>query len=166
MMLPSRVALLLGLSLVLGCGPRDTCLDNGGTSDGPARECTGGIGSDAFARVEGRWQVVDAKQPGISALTPEQARSWIGRSAAFLDSTASFADYRCAQPRYVQGTMTHDEFIQDYRVSPAAIGVESLIEITTVACQDSVIWPGSLLIHRGEQLVASWDGAFLMLGRD
>lgn len=46
----------------------------------------------------GDWRVTSFASPGVSALTPEQAATWIGLSATYTEDLASFAEAACANP--------------------------------------------------------------------
>jgi hypothetical protein len=113
--------------------------------------------------IYGKWQVVAFEQPGITALSPSEANAWIGRSAFFSDSLVTFGNDRCTSPTYALDTVNANEFTGLSKVYPADLGLGDSIVSTSVGCPGEWTAPGSELIHRGSELITSWDGTYFVL---
>ena len=115
----------------------------------------------------GEWRVASFAAPGISALTSEQASSWIGTSATYGEALASFGDAQCTGPSYVRHTLSTADFFIHYHVAAAALGlVSEPIEIVEVKCDG--LSPGRgdrLIVRSADALLTPWDGVFFELGR-
>jgi len=115
--------------------------------------------------IYGEWRVVAFEQPGITALSPAEAKTWIGRAAYFSDSLVTFGDYRCASPTYAQRTITGQQFTVETRAYPSELGLGDTVVSTVVGCPGQWTAPASKVIHRGPELIASWDGTYFVLRR-
>jgi hypothetical protein len=115
--------------------------------------------------IDGEWHVVSFENPGITALTQRDAKKWIGRVAYFSDSLVSFAGARCVSPTYVLDTITGSEFAEGSRFYPSELGLGDTVMTTEVRCPGQWTAPGSLLYHRGSELLALWDGTYFVLRR-
>ena len=115
--------------------------------------------------IYGKWQVVAFEQPGITALSPSEAKAWIGRSAFFSDSLVTFGSDRCTSPIYALDTVNASEFTGLSKVYPSDLGLGDSIVSTSVGCPGVWTAPGSELFHRGSELTANWDGTYFVLRR-
>jgi hypothetical protein len=124
--------------------------------------------------IYGRWRVVAFDCPWICGLTPAEAKKWIGRVAYFSDTLVAFAGDRCASPKYVLDTTSGDEFLMGFRVRPAELGLGDTVVSTVIRCPGAPnevartgdwIARGSLVYHRGPELLTPWDGIFFVLRR-
>lgn len=113
--------------------------------------------------VYGKWLVVGFEQPGITALSPSEAKAWIGRSAFYSDSLVTFGSERCTSPTYTQATTTAHEFMALAKVYPSDLGLGDMIVSTSVGCPRLWTAPGSELFHRGSELITTWDGTYFVL---
>ena len=121
-------------------------------------------GSTPTTVLYGDWHVVGFEQPGISALSPEDARVWLGRPAHFSDSLATVGTDRCEHPTYLADTLSAGQFLEGLRLSPAALRLGDTVRVTHVRCGGKV-WSGSEIYERGAELLALWDGTFFVLHR-
>lgn len=116
----------------------------------------------------GNWRVTSYKIPGISAMTSKQAAAWVGTAATYRQDLASFGRSSCANPSYESRSVSAEQFTEDYRVTPKALGVEGgSLTLVTVTCRPTE-WTnrGSLLIVKSPNaLLTTWDGVFFELAR-
>jgi hypothetical protein len=115
--------------------------------------------------IYGEWVVVAIEQPGITALSTHEAKTWIGRAAFFSDSIVTFGSDRCASPTYSLDTIMAAQFTSGYRVYPSDLGLGDTVVSTVVGCPGRWTAPGSELLHRGSELVTPWDGTYFVLRR-
>ena len=115
--------------------------------------------------IYGKWVVVSFEQPGITALSPAEAKTWIGRAALFSDSVVTFDSDRCASPNYSLDTIVAGQFTARSRVYPSELGLGDTVVSTVVGCPGRWTAPGSQLYHRGSELITPWDGTYFVLRR-
>jgi hypothetical protein len=115
--------------------------------------------------IYGGWVVVAFEQPGITALSPSQAKAWIGRAAFFSDSLVTFGNDRCTSPTYALDTTTARDFTGWAKAYPSDLGLGDLIVSTTIGCPGEWTAPGSELFHRGSELITNWEGTYFVLHR-
>ncbi|EKE83446.1 hypothetical protein [Idiomarina xiamenensis] len=124
--------------------------------------------SDASAAsdnvIVGEWQIVDFTQPGISAMSAETAKQWIGEKLVYSSDIAQFRDQRCRSPKYHQGEIDARTFLQDFRVDPSVFRLSTPVKEVIVQCDDFAA--GShLLVVDEDTLITPWDGVFFFLKR-
>ena len=116
--------------------------------------------------IQGTWVVIDHKAPSISAMSEEEADSWVGKVAQYTKRKASFDGEVCESPTYKPSTMQTQDLWTGFRISPESLGYkEGPIEVVEVYCENSEwVTPGSTLIRVGEdRLFTVWDGVFFQL---
>ena len=116
--------------------------------------------------VGGSWVVIGHQAPGISAMSKEEADSWVGKAAEYTNEKASFDGKECASPLYKPRTLQTHEFYSGFRAAPESLGYEGgSIDVVEVYCGKSQwVNPGGTLIHVGEnKLFLVWDGVFFHL---
>ncbi len=114
----------------------------------------------------GKWIIVGHLAPGISAMSAEEAESWLGKVAEYTPRQASFDGDVCDSPTYESSIIQPDDFLLDFRVQPESLGYgEGSIEMVRVYCAGhDWIAPGSTLIRLGEdKWFLFWDGVFFLL---
>jgi hypothetical protein len=122
--------------------------------------------NDALSHsIYGEWRVVAFEQPGITAFSPAEAKTWIGRFAYFSDSLVTFAKERCASPAYALRTITGHQFTVESGAYPSELGLGDSVVSTVVGCPGQWTAPGSEVIHRGSELIAPWEGTYFVLRR-
>lgn len=115
---------------------------------------------------EGTWVVTDHKAPAISAMSQEEADSWVGKVAQYTQQKASFDGEVCESPTYEKTTMQDEDFLTGFRISPESLGFkQGPIEVVEVYCGNKKwVAPGSILIKIDEDRVFTvWDGVFFLL---
>ena len=65
----------------------------------------------------GKWEVVDAKFPGVSAMGMAEAKLWFGDIASYTTSEISFRGDTCTSPTLQKTKFSEDEFYSYYRAS-------------------------------------------------
>jgi len=126
-----------------------------------------GTGHSESSPMHGQWTVIGWWTPGISALSQEQAESWVGTRAAYGEALAEFGPKRCRNPDYHQESLTREDFIEHYRVRPETLGVDRTpIPVVHVDCGLAPS-PGQVLILKSpHRMITLWDGAFLEMARE
>lgn len=114
----------------------------------------------------GTWTIIEHKEPGISAMNPNEIDSWIGMEIHYSKSTALLLTESCQSPTYNQKLISIQEFQNVFHFKPDFLdytGEE--IETINISCgKHDWITPGSSLIWLGrEQLYMLWDGVFFRL---
>ena len=116
--------------------------------------------------IQGTWIVIDLQAPGISAMSQDEAESWIGKTAQYTNTKASFDGETCESPTYKRSAMQPEDLYDRFRVSPESLGYETgPIEVIEVYCGNTT-WAnaGGMLVRVGEGRVFTvWDGVFFHL---
>ncbi len=99
-------------------------------------------------------------------MSPEEAKTWVGKVAHYTKQTASFDGETCASPTYRQRIILLEKFYDEFRASPELLDyTEGPIPSVEVLCgKRSWAAPGSMLM-KGEEvpMVMVWDGVFFFL---
>lgn len=115
----------------------------------------------------GAWRVSGHRALGVSAMSPEEAAAWIGRTAEYSGERARFETEECATPEYVDGSLTAEQFAAEFGMAPTALDLEVPVTTITVRCRGDWTVPGSRLIVRGaDRMYTLWDGMFFVLERE
>jgi hypothetical protein len=124
--------------------------------------------ADKVPLVGGSWAVIRHQAPGFSAMSKEEADSWVGKAAEYTNEKASFDGRECVSPVYKPRPMRGDEFYSGFRAAPESLGYEGgSIHIVEVYCGGSR-WtnPGGTLVRVGKnKLFLFWDGIFFQLNQ-
>ena len=124
--------------------------------------------SSSAMDVYGDWEIVAHRALGISAMSSEEAKQWVGGKASYSDSMATFTDESCDSPSYHWSWITAEQFFRSFRVSPETLGIKATsIGIVNVLCQgEDWFAPGSVLIKKNQDTFFTiWDGIFFELER-
>ncbi len=124
--------------------------------------------SSSAVDVYGDWEIVAHRALGISAMSSEEAKQWVGGKASYSDSMATFTDESCDSPSYHWSSITTEQFSQSFRVSPETLGIKATsIGIVNVLCQgEDWFAPGTVLIEKNQDTFFTlWDGIFFELKR-
>ena len=114
----------------------------------------------------GAWRVTGHRAPGVSAMSPEEAAAWIGRTAEYSGERARFGTEECATPEYVDGSLTAEQFAAEFGVTVTALELEAPVTTILARCRGDWTVPGNRLIVRGpDAMYAVWDGVFFELER-
>ncbi len=162
-----KTAILVFLSLpwlfLHACGAVDRCIDNNGQWNRELKQCEFASQDTVTSAVYGEWSVVAYDQPGMTALSPPEAKAWLGRIARFSDSLVLFGNDRCESPVYSEDTIPAGRFFEGHRIAPTEVGLADPVIWTTVGCPGDWISPVSRLYPRGSELLLLWDGTFFVL---
>lgn len=114
----------------------------------------------------GNWRVIGHQAPGISAMDPDTASAWVGRTAEYTSTRAAFGAEECIEPTYAVTTLGVEGFAAEFNVSLDALGLAAPVTIVTVGCRGAWTVPGNRLIVKGpDRLFTLWDGVFFELER-
>lgn len=98
---------------------------------------------------EGTWVVTEAHQPGISAVSPQQAQTILGRSLQYKSDRATLNQQQCITPRYHKQQFHLDDFSQYYRVDAKSLGfVPGKVTQVTIDCGLGAKDIGSTLVFQ------------------
>ena len=118
--------------------------------------------------IYGDWEIAAHHALGISAMSSEEAKQWVGGKASYSDSMATFTDESCDSPSYYWSSVTKEQFFRSFRVSPEKLGIKATnIGIVKVLCQgEDWFAPGTVLIEKNQDTFFTlWDGIFFELKR-
>jgi hypothetical protein len=115
----------------------------------------------------GKWRVVGHLEPGIAAMSPEQAQTWLGTAAVYSRSAARFGRERCTTPAYVVSHLDVGTFMEQFRLRPTDIGIHSQpVTVITIQCNGPWVAPGAIIVVSGpDRILTLWDGVFFELQR-
>lgn len=126
----------------------------------------------ATPTLSGIWTVVGHHNPGISALTDEQARARYGETVRLTASTAISLGNRCNEPGYAARSVPAEAFLAgEFKLSPGSLKPltgRNQIRVMEVSCGGAP-WSalGARLIEIDrDRALAPWDGVFFELARD
>jgi len=113
----------------------------------------------------GKWEVVDAKFPGISAMGMSEAKLWFGDIASYTASEISFRGDICTTPTLQKTELSEDEFYSYYRASFQQLNISgNSVDILNVKCKDSTGAVAAGLISTNNGFVYTlWKGVFFKL---
>lgn len=156
------IVLLAGLS---ACGSENNVEDNG---DAPAVETSL---SREYSALEGEWLVVDFHQPGISAMSDEQAEQWLGARLRISDDWFALGEHYCETVAPVGEVLPVNQILDDYRLQEGDLALfdgHDQVAHHRLDCDDQE-WPGlgSVMLRvSASRALAPWDGVFFELERD
>lgn len=111
---------------------------------------------------EGRWQITDAKFPGVSAMGREEALVWYGSEVRYREDEVSFRDQVCAEPSFSLSRLDEGEFYTHYRARFQNLDIAGdSVEILSISCPAKWTVPGATLIKASDDTAyLPWDGVF------
>ncbi|GGW83627.1 hypothetical protein [Alteromonas halophila] len=114
---------------------------------------------------EGTWIVTETLQPGIAAMSPNQAGQQLGASITYLDDQAQLGQHHCSSPHYASRTLPAGEVMQHYRVAPDALfGNNDKVREIQVSCDEAGPKLGqTLLLQPDGAAYTVIDGVFFRL---
>jgi hypothetical protein len=113
----------------------------------------------------GKWEVVDAKFPGMSAMGMSEAKLWFGDIASYTISEISFRGDICTSPTLQKTEFSEDEFYSYYRASFQQLGISGKsVDVLKVQCENNsgVVAAGLISTNNGF-VYTLWDGVFFKL---
>jgi hypothetical protein len=115
----------------------------------------------------GEWRLMSFSSPGVSALSPVEATTWIGTIASYEKNRAAFGKSTCPRPTYTIRLLSPEEFLQEYRVRASDLGLTGTpLTLVTVGCATNWSNRGSFLILKSpDTMLTTWDGVFFELER-
>jgi hypothetical protein len=127
------------------------------------------VGATACAdpKLDGTWEVVEFKRPGISAMGDLDAALWLGRTLVVTDSTATMAGERCAVARVTRETLPVRSIEMGFNVMAGDLGIaKERTDLLEIECARGDLGAGKRLIRLApDTLMTWWDGVFFVLAR-
>lgn len=127
--------------------------------------------SREYDALVGEWLVVEYHQPGISAMSDEQAEQWLGARLRISDDWFALGEHYCETVAPVGEVLPVNQVLDGYRLQEGDFPL--LDGYTQVARHhldcDGQAWDrlGSVVLRVSESLaLAPWDGVFFELQRD
>ncbi len=116
-------------------------------------------------QVEGTWVITDAVAPGISAMSKEQAKQWLGQSYHYGADQLLLGQIQCEGPVYQEQKLNDSQFTQTYHVPLSMLGAGlTKVQAFTVACDSGESMPGQTVFLTGHQeAFMLWDGVFFKM---
>ncbi len=113
----------------------------------------------------GKWEVVDAKFPGISAIGKAEAELWFGNIATYSKSKIEFRNNICVAPEYETKELTANKFYSYFSATFKQLEIDgSSTQIINVKCKNSSGIASSDLIKSNDGFAYKlWDGVFFKL---
>jgi hypothetical protein len=113
----------------------------------------------------GKWEVVDAKFPGMSAMGMSEAKLWFGDIAYYTTSEINFRGEICTSPTFLNSELSKGEFYTYYRASFQQLSITgNSVDVLKVKCKDNsgVVAAGLINTNNGFVYIL-WDGVFFKL---
>jgi hypothetical protein len=125
-----------------------------------------GSASGTASVAPGAFAVAGFLVPGMSAMSPDEAASWEGRTLYFSDTAAASGDHRCETPVHTRSRVSTDSLLRSPRLAPGSLDLpEPMIARVEVRCGGAP-WPapgGMLLEGRDGRWLLPWDGVWFEL---
>lgn len=171
-----RIHLLLpALLLVAACGrtndaPRaDTAAAP--VAAAPVRGLPPDSGAAAgFGNPRGWWRIVGDSAPGVSAMSGDERKAWLGREAQYTDSVARLGSVSCASPDYLTRAVGADNVLDaGFRLPPGSLGFTrgGTVTVTEVSCRQAEWKEAGATLYwiSASRVYTVWDGVFFVLER-
>lgn len=119
----------------------------------------------------GEWRVVDAHQPGVSAMGASRAASWRGRAFFYGPGEARSPDGECVEASFSERTVSIDALLSgQYGVPPETLPpVAGLDEVAVVDVRcGGASWNAAgqtVVVLDDRRALTPWDGVFFELHR-
>ncbi|TYT74239.1 hypothetical protein [Desulfobotulus mexicanus] len=115
----------------------------------------------------GEWKVIDAKFPGICAMSMEEAKVWFGSAATYTKEKVIFRNELCENPVFKIESKTEDKFFSSYKATFDELSIEGeVVEILQVSCPSNWVATGSTIIKTNENFAYTlWDGVFFKIDK-
>ena len=115
----------------------------------------------------GRWEVVDFRRPGISAMGDQEAALWLGQTLEVTDSTATMGDHACTLADVTRETLPVRSVEMGFNVLAGDLGIaKERVDLYELVCIDGDLTAGSQLIRLArDSALTYWDGVFFLMVR-
>ncbi|MBD3896293.1 hypothetical protein IEI94_10565 [Halomonas sp. ML-15] len=146
----------------------------GSEQDAPGQSTDDTAQSDLsrdYTALVGEWRVVDFHQPGVSAMSAEQADSWLGARLRISDDWLALGEHYCESLTHIGEVLPVNQVRNDFQLQEGDL--EPLEGREQVArhrldCDDGdwATLGGTLLMLSDTRALAPWDGVLFELERD
>ena len=118
----------------------------------------------ADAWYEGKWEVLGAKFPGISAIGMEEVKPYIGKSETISKSALPLKNSSCNTPTFEESTVSQEDFILVYGVMFEDLGFsEGDVNVVHAHCENRLSFIFSHIIQNSGVTYGVWEGAYIQL---
>jgi uncharacterized membrane protein len=138
----------------------------------PVNQISRAPAASAMPTLTGLWTIVGHHNPGISALSDDQARARYGETLRLTAGTAISSGNRCSEPVYTVRIVPAASFLtSEFNVQPGSLkplAGRNQIRLMEVSCGGAP-WTAlgaRLLEIDRDRALAAWDGVFFELVRD
>ncbi|WP_155833426.1 hypothetical protein [Halomonas sp. BC04] len=113
----------------------------------------------------GSWELIEVKYPHISAMTDEEAATYIGRTIHYGKNSVNLIDHACSNPIYKTEVVTAGDFLTGSRFPLESLEIGgSSVELLKVECGSGGHAPGLSVIKKDAITgYISWDGAYFQI---
>jgi hypothetical protein len=120
---------------------------------------------DSAAR--GVWVVTGVRLGGVSAMSEDEAKKWIGRSLSIGGVSSALEGERITGCRVTESEFETKEYFEEgFKIAPSQLGFDDpRVRVFEVQCSDGRAWtaPGATIIVGKKQVLTCWDGVFFVL---
>jgi hypothetical protein len=127
---------------------------------------------DGRASVQGCWVVSrPLSVPGVSALSPAETQSFVGRRVCYQNDELISGDARIRGLTYQSTVLAYDEFIAAHKFRPEELGIGPAPSIAIIVVEvkdpssDYAMGLGRVYFS-GKNLVVSWEGQYFELVKE
>jgi hypothetical protein len=110
----------------------------------------------------GGWTITNYQSAPISAMSPEDASAWIGKTAMLAPELLFFDRNECFKPQYSTTETTLNEYLADFKTDAGGINLKDG-EVTRIKtqCADSIF--ADFIRMDPQTLLVNQDGTFFIL---
>jgi hypothetical protein len=120
------------------------------------------IPTSAIPAYLGGWTITGYQSAPFSAMSPEDASTWIGKIAMLAPELLFFDRNECFKPQYSTTETTLNEYLADFKIDAIGINLKDG-EVTRIKtqCADSIF--ADFIRLDSQTLLVNQDGAFFFL---
>lgn len=117
--------------------------------------------------LEGTWEIVAFRRPGISAMGDQEASLWLGRTLVVTDSTATMGADTCAVADVTRETLPVRSIEMGFNAMPGDLGIaKERVDLFEIVCGQGFLTAGQQIIRLArDSVLTPWDGVFFLMVR-
>jgi len=113
----------------------------------------------------GDWRIAEARFPGISAMTAQDAAAWVGHNILYGNRSVELKNETCNAPTYESSSVSPVDFMGRNMSMLETLEINTpMVELVEVDCSSPWIGPGFTIIKRDDRSgYIFWDGAYFLI---
>ncbi|WP_147273102.1 hypothetical protein [Billgrantia montanilacus] len=113
----------------------------------------------------GDWRIVEARFPGVTAMTDQEAAAWVGLDIHYSNNSVELKNEICNAPAYESNSVPPVDFMGRNMSTLETLEINtSMVELIEVDCTPSWMGPGFTIIKRDDHSgYIFWDGAYFLI---